>query len=55
MLEFDTIGMCGPAFWTEYLLVMSNFLLILNAASNFFIYFFTGKKFRKSFIRQQSK
>jgi len=40
---------CEPPLWSHYFYILSNRLLpILNATVNFFIYFFTAKKFRKA-------
>jgi len=38
---------CGPPVWYQMLHVISNWLIALNSATNFFIYCLAGAKFRQ--------
>jgi len=37
--------------WFTYTIVVINFFLVVNSASNFFIYIFTGEHFKKKFLK----
>jgi len=50
VLDMQNIEDCGPPFWAIIIYTVSNTLLTINSALNFFIYFLAGSKFRRTLL-----